>query len=88
MKIKWTDSMAVWWSFAWRSTLYGFVAGAACGAIAGGIAGATGHLDKAGQYGGLAGAIAGLGISMLAMKQALEKHLARLSAITAAAGNS
>jgi hypothetical protein len=56
--------------------------------IAGGIAGATGHLDKAGQYGGLAGAIAGLGISMLAMKQALEKHLARLSAITAAAGNS
>jgi len=88
MKIKWNDSMAVWWSFAWRSTLYGFVAGAAFGVIAGGIAGATGHLDKAGQYGGLAGAIAGVGLSMFAMKQALEKHLARLSAIIAAPGNS
>jgi hypothetical protein len=45
-------------------------------------------LDKAGQYGGLAGAIAGVGLSMFAMKQALEKHLARLSAIIAAPGNS
>jgi len=51
------------------------------GAVAGGIAGATGHLDEAAQWGRIAGLVAGLTLSTLALKQALEKHLARLTAV-------
>ena len=72
--------MAVWWSFVWRSMVYGFVGGAVFGAITGAIAGATGHVDKAAPYARIVGGIAGLLLSMLAMKQALQKHQARLAA--------
>jgi hypothetical protein len=88
MKIKWNDAMAMWWSYLWRAVLYGAVGGFIFGAVAGAIAGATGHLDQAAHSGRIAGGIAGLALSTLAMKQALEKHLARLAAIGNAADGS
>ena len=72
--ITWPKTMAVWWSFIWRSAVYGAIGGFILGAIAGGVAGATGHLDKARVAGMLAGYIAGLVGSVFALKQALQKH--------------
>jgi len=48
------------------------------------IAGATGHLDEARIYGGIAGYLAGVTLSTLAMKQALQGNLARLVAASQA----
>ena len=78
--LDWKTSMSFWWSLLWRSSVYGFVGGAVLGAILGAIAGATGHLDKARVWGMVGGYIAGLSLSTLATKQALEKHLKSLAA--------
>jgi|ERR1700733_1820199 hypothetical protein len=88
MKIKWADSMVVWWSYVWRTVVYGAVGGFILGAVAGGIAGATGHIAKAAQCGRITGSIAGLALSTWALKQALEKHLARLTTVANGAGGS
>jgi hypothetical protein len=79
MKISWNDSMPVWWSLVWRGFIYGAVGGALLGFVAGAIAGGTGHLDKAATAGAIAGWLAGLAGSMLALKQALQVHLSRLA---------
>jgi outer membrane lipoprotein SlyB len=75
VEISWKRTLSVWWSFVWRSAIYGFVGGALLGAVSGAIAGATGHLDMARLLGMLGGYIAGMGLSIIAMKQTLEKHL-------------
>jgi hypothetical protein len=82
--LSWKCSMSVWWSFIWRSAVYGAVGGIVLGAIGGFIAGATGHLDEARIYGGIAGYLAGVTLSTLAMKQALQGNLARLVAASQA----
>lgn len=79
LEITWPKALAVWWSFVWRSTLYGFVGGAVLGGVAGAVLGASGHLDKARVAGMLAGYLAGVGLSIPALKQALEKHLPDLA---------
>jgi hypothetical protein len=66
--------------------LYGVLGGFVWGAVAGAIAGVTGHLDQAAQWGRIAGLVAGLTLSTLALKQALEQHLARLTAVAHTAG--
>lgn len=78
-EIAWPQALAVWWSFIWRSSIYGFVGGAVLGGVAGGVMGATGHPDKARVAGTLAGYVAGIALSTLALKQALQKHLTNLS---------
>ncbi len=78
--LDWKCSLTVWWSFIWRSVIYGFAGGFVLGAIGGFIAGFTGHLDQARIYGAVAGYLAGLILSTLAMKQALEGNLALLVA--------
>ncbi len=77
-EIAWSKVLPIWWSFIWRSSVYGFIGGAVLGGVAGGILGATGHLDKARIAGMLAGYIAGIGLSTLALKQALQRHLTSL----------
>ncbi len=79
MKLQWNTSLSVWWSFIWRSVCYGAVGGFVLGAVGGAIAGATGHLDQARVVGSFAGYVAGLALSTVAMKQALQKHLAELA---------
>lgn len=60
--------------------MYGAVAGFLAGAIVGAIFGALGRLDLAKIGGGIAGYIAGLVLTALALKQALQVHLQRLTA--------
>ena len=79
--IRWNKAVAVWWSLAWRASLYGLVGGLMLGAIGGGLAAIVGEPQKAGLYGSIAGYVAAIPASMLALKQALSKHLASLSAL-------
>lgn len=70
--IPWAAALSVWWSFFWRAVVYGFLLGAVLGGAAGLMAGSP---EQATSYGGLAGYLATFPASMLAMKQALTKHL-------------
>jgi hypothetical protein len=76
--VTWKRALAAWWSFLWRSTIYGAIGGFAFGAVGGGIAGATGHLDRARVVGIVAGYLAGLLLSAVAFKQVLQVHLGDL----------
>ena len=42
--------MVVWWSYVWRTVVYGAVGGFILGAVAGGIAGATGEVITRYRY--------------------------------------
>ena len=79
MTVRWPKALAVWWSAAWRGSLYGLLGGMALGAIAGAIAGFMGAPEKAGLYGSIGGYVAAIPASMLGLKQALSKHLASLT---------
>jgi outer membrane lipoprotein SlyB len=79
MKLMWKDVWPVWWSFVWRSFIYGSLGGFVFGALGGALAGVTGHLEKARQMGAIFGYIAGLSLSTFAMKQTLEKHITHLA---------
>ena len=81
MKIEWSESIKVWWSMAWRASLYAGGAGFVFGMIAGLVASGTGHQDQAMTYATVGGYLAALLMPILAVKQALEKHLARLAEI-------
>ena len=63
----------------WRAVLYGMLGGFVLGAIGGVIAAAMHAPDKAVIYGAVGGYIATIPASMLALKQALSKHLASLA---------
>ena len=81
MKMSWKNTFPVWWSFVWRATVYGAALGSVLGAIAGAFAVLSGVPEKAGIYGGIAGWVGTIPASMLALKQALNKHLAALAAL-------
>jgi len=78
-RVTWKQSLPAWWSFFWRSVIYGAVGGFLLGAVGGAIAGATGHLDRARMFGAIAGYLAAVSLSTLAFKQALQVHLEDLS---------
>ena len=76
--LNWNNTLAVWWSFMWRAVIYGMLLGAVLGGIAGIIAGTP---ERGAFFGAIAGYIATIPASMLALKQALNKHPAALAAL-------
>jgi hypothetical protein len=80
LELSWMKVIEVWWSFFWRTSLYGSIAGLVLGAAARAIAEAAGHLDMALIAGKIAGYIVGAGFSIVAMRQTLRKHLGTLLA--------
>ena len=81
MHLNWGKALSVWWSFVWRGVIYGVLLGAALGFLAGMYAALSGVPDKATMYGAVAGWIGGIPASMLALKQAISKHLTELAAL-------
>jgi nitrate reductase gamma subunit len=81
MHLDWGKALSVWWSFFWRATIYGVLLGAALGFLAGMYAALSGVPDKATVYGGIAGWVGAIPGSMLALKQAISKHLGALAAL-------
>ena len=73
----WKQTMPLWWSFFWRTLVYGTVFGLVLGALAGGFAGFLGSPEKGAFYGGIAGWVATFPATMLALKQSVSKHLER-----------
>ncbi len=80
-KITWKKLLPIWWSFAWRATIYGGIGGFILGFIGGFLAAAMGHPEKAALYGMLSAYIISIPASMLALKQALSKHLLSIASI-------
>lgn len=84
MRLSWDTVLPVWWSFAWRAVLYGFLAGAVAGFSAGMVAGGLGEAARAAAWGQGAGLIAGWIASIPALKHALEKHTGKFGVSDAA----
>ena len=82
--VRWGRALAVWWSAAWRGFLYSFLAGFVFGAVAAAIGRRMGMAAEAQVYGVMATYAVSIPLSMLAMKQALSKHVASLVAEYAA----
>jgi hypothetical protein len=75
----WREAMPVWWSIFWRAALYGVVGGHFIGDAARVIAIATGHSDGASTSGSIANWFAAFVFSIVAVKEALQLHVGRLS---------
>jgi hypothetical protein len=86
MNLSWGKALPIWWSIAWRGTIYGALGGFVLGFI-GGFASALMHEpEKARLYGMIGGYIAAFPASMLAVKQAVSKHLPSLAALVSSSG--
>ena len=72
-EISWSESVPVWWSFFWRATIFGAIAGAILGGIGGVIVALLGKPELAATVGGAAGYVAAIPISMYCMKYILNK---------------
>lgn len=68
-----SETLVVWWSFFWRGVLAGFAAGAAAGFAVGVVAGLMGVPENGAIWGGIAGWIVGLPVSVWALRAALTK---------------
>jgi len=79
--ISWSKALPVWWSLWWRSVLYGAVLGFFLGFVGGFAVTILGQPEAASTAGMIGGYLGSIPASMLAVKQALEKHLSRLAAI-------
>jgi hypothetical protein len=81
-KFRWREAMQVWWSICWRATLYGVVGGHFVGQAVRGVAIAAGHLEGASTAGSLATWVAAFVFTIVAVKEALQLHVGRLSGAT------
>lgn len=78
LKLTIKQTLPVWWSLAWRATLYGLILGFAFGVV-GGVIAALNDPSMAPIYGAIGGYLAAVPASMFALKQALSRHLASLA---------
>ena len=79
MKLTWDLVLPIWWSFAWRAAIYGFLAGAVAGFFAGLAASGLGQAANGVAWAQGAGLVAGWVASVPALKHGLQKHLDRLA---------
>jgi len=83
MRLDWSTALSVWWSFFWRTTLYCALAGFGFGFLFAFIASVMNAPASTDFYATIAGYLVLIPASMLAIKQALEKHTNPLRAATA-----
>ncbi|HEX5304761.1 MAG TPA: hypothetical protein VFW82_01600 [Dyella sp.] len=81
MDISWGKALPVWWSIAWRGVIYGVLGGFILGFIGGFWAAIMHSPERAPLYGLIGGYIASIPASMLAVKQAISKHLPALATL-------
>ena len=81
LEVTWGRVLTVWWSFMWRSIVFGAAAGAVAGALIGLVAGVTGHADKAPRWGAIGGQIVAIPVTMLAIKIILQKKWKQFSIV-------
>jgi len=72
-EVSWSQSIPVWWSFFWRASLFGAIAGAVLGGVGGVIVALIGKPELAATIGGIAGYVAAIPVSMYCMKHILNK---------------
>lgn len=79
VSIPWNEALSIWWSIAWRGFIFGLLGGFVLGFVGGFTAGAIGAPEYAEAWGVIGGYIASIPASMLAVKLAIPKHMARLA---------
>ena len=81
MDISWATALIVWWSVAWRGFIYGLIGGFILGFIGGVVAAMLQDPQNAQLYGMIGGYMGSIPASMLALKQALQKHVEMLVSV-------
>ena len=71
--VTWRNSIPVWWSFFWRATLFGAIAGFLFGLIGGVAVAIMGRPDLGDTVGLISGYVVGVPVSMWCIKQILGK---------------
>lgn len=79
MEITWGASIAVWWSFMWRSVVYSLIGGLVVGFI-GGVIAVILQQDSM-LHGMIAGYLVYIPASMFALKKTLQKHVPILASL-------
>ena len=70
MKLSWSDSTALWWSFAWRLGLIALVCGIPIGLLAAPVADSLGAPERHADIAFWAGSILWIPSSLLSLKEA------------------
>jgi hypothetical protein len=78
LDVTWDRLLKVWWSFAWRWTVFAVLIGMVLGALGGFIA-AVAVPGRGGLLGGILGQLAGIPASLIAMKMILQKKFQAFS---------
>lgn len=76
--VTYTEVLPIWWSVTWRGFLAGALAGFVLGGIVGFIAYAIGQPEAGGQWGGIAGTLSAIPVSLWALRAAINKHQLRI----------
>lgn len=74
LEIRWNLVLRVWWSYFWRATLLGLVAGFILGAIAGFLVALLGRPELGPRLGGALGYLAQIPVSMVVLRMVLRKR--------------
>jgi len=80
-KVTWRETLPIWWSFAWRSLIFGLLAGFLLGVAIGFLAATFGNVKEPPAWALYSGFLIGLAASVYAMKQAIGKHAADIAVI-------
>lgn len=73
------DMLPVWWSFTWRMALVGMIASAVARFVVMFLAAIAGGAGIAGPLGDISGLLAGILVSLWALRSAINKHHFRLA---------
>lgn len=74
LEVTWTRALKVWWSLAWRTLLFSFLAGLVLGLLIGGIGGLAGAGDAVIRgWSSVLGFVAGIGVAIWVVRNVLQK---------------
>ena len=68
------EILPIWWSVIWRMTLVGTASSYVAGFIAGFLLAMSGHTGDGALWGGIAGFLVSIPISLWAVRSAINKH--------------
>lgn len=71
------EVLPIWWSMVWRGALAGALAGFLAGFLVGFVLAILGQADQTEFWGGLAGMIVAIPLSLWALRAAMNKHRLR-----------
>lgn len=74
LEIGWKPILRIWWSYFWRATVLGALAGFVLGALAGFLVALLGRPELGPRLGGFLGTLVQIPVSMVVLRMVLRKQ--------------